>query len=173
MLRRLAAADPDRDSRCSSSGQPPHEELNAGSVSVYSDGAVVPESGSRALVKTSMRRLRRILSNRRPVSSHVDANNIVSRGFVFGGAVFDRRQLTNPPSGSLTLSRPRVLVTILRDVQSGRRGLRDDPAAAADREPGGPEFGSNPRILLKRRAAAPRSCICKPGWDLATLTAMG
>ncbi len=68
-------------------------------------------------MKTSLRRLGGIISNRRPVSAYIDENNAVTRGFVFGKSVFDRRQLINPPRGFPTLNRPRLVAYLFRDVE--------------------------------------------------------
>jgi hypothetical protein len=85
-------------------------------VSVASDGTVSPQS-SGAFVKQSLRRLGGIVSNKRPVSSYVDSNNAVTRGFVHGKSVFDVRQRVAPPRGFPTLNRPRMLAMVLREVQ--------------------------------------------------------
>jgi hypothetical protein len=85
-------------------------------VSISSDGTVY-EDGSGGFVKSSLRRLGGIVSNRRPVSSYVNGGNAVTRGFVHGKSVFDVRQRTAPPRGFPTLNRPRMLAMVMREVQ--------------------------------------------------------
>lgn len=85
-------------------------------VRIEWDGRV-REDGHGAFLRTSLRRLGGVVSNRRPVSAYVDDRNVVTRGFVRGKSVFDRRQLTTPPRGFPTLGRPRLLATLLREVQ--------------------------------------------------------
>ncbi len=84
-------------------------------VHVHSDGEVHEESGG--FVKMSLRRLGGIISNERPVSAYIDSNNAVTRGFLYGKSVFDRRQLVNPPRGFPTLNRPRLVAYLFREVQ--------------------------------------------------------
>ena len=84
-------------------------------VHVHSDGEVHEESGG--FVNMSLRRLGGIISNERPVSAFIDSNNAVTRGFIYGKSVFDRRQLVNPPRGFPTLNRPRLVAYLFREVQ--------------------------------------------------------
>ena len=115
-----------RDEILYTSQMPDQSEINAtmmakvGQVAVQ--GVAVNDDGTVSeaddgWVKMSLRRLGGIVSNRRPVSAYVDGSNTVTRGFVFGKSVFDRRQLTNAPRGFPTLNRPRILATVLREVR--------------------------------------------------------
>lgn len=90
-------------------------QVNADRIRVKWDGTV--EEESNGWTKSSLRRLGGIISNRRPVSSFINEDNVVTRGFISGKSVFDRRQLTNPPRGFPTLRRPRVLATVLKEVK--------------------------------------------------------
>jgi hypothetical protein len=105
---------------------PQNTEINATMLAkgrnVFAKGIRVASSGSvsesgTAYVRDSLRRLGGLISNRRPVSSYVDGNNAVTRGFIRGKTVFDRRQLVNPPRGFPTLNRPRVLATVVKEVR--------------------------------------------------------
>ncbi len=92
-------------------------QINADGIGVSSNGTVYAQNGGHTFVHTSLRRLGGIISNRRPVSAFIDENNAVTRGFIHGKTVFDRRQLTNPPIGFPTLNRPRILATVLKEVR--------------------------------------------------------
>lgn len=90
-------------------------QVNADRIRIKWDGTV--EEESNGWTKSSLRRLGGIISNRRPVSAYINEDNVVTRGFISGKSIFDRRQLTNPPRGFPTLRRPRVLATILKEVK--------------------------------------------------------
>ena len=65
----------------------------------------------------SLRRLGGLISNRRPMSTFIDENNAVTRGFVTGKSVFDRRQLSSPPRGFPTLDRPKLVAYLFKEVR--------------------------------------------------------
>ena len=90
-------------------------EVRVEGVTVANDGTVAETSGG--WVKMSLRRLGGMTTNLRPVSTYVDGNSAVTRGFVYGKSIFDVRQRTTPPRGFPTLNRPRMLATILREVK--------------------------------------------------------
>lgn len=71
---------------------------------------------SNGFVKQSLRRLGGVISNQRPITTFVDSSNAVTRGFVFTKSVYDVRQRTNPPRGFPTLNRPRVMATLIREI---------------------------------------------------------
>ena len=75
------------------------------------------EALRRREVAKALRRLGGLISNRRPVSSYVDSDNAITRGYLYGKSVFDRRQLTNPPRGFPTLNRPRMVAYMFKEVQ--------------------------------------------------------
>lgn len=85
-------------------------------VNVNSSTGAVTTSSSGSYVKMSLRRLGGIISNERPVTTYVDSNNAVTRGFVFAKSIYDTRQRTNPPRGFPTMNRPRVIATMIREI---------------------------------------------------------
>ena len=85
-------------------------------IKVKSNGEVV-EKSSGSFVNESLRRLGGIVSNRRPVSAFINADNNVSRGFVYGKSIFDRRQLINPPRAFPSLNRPRLVAYLFREIE--------------------------------------------------------
>lgn len=90
-------------------------EFRVKGVNVATNGTV-STSSSGAYVKMSLRRLGGIVSNQRPVTTFVDSNNTVTRGFVFTKSIYDVRQRTNPPRGFPTLNRPKVMATLIREI---------------------------------------------------------
>lgn len=89
-------------------------EFRARGINVASNGTVSTTSGG--FVKMSLRRLGGVISNQRPVTTYVDSSNAVTRGFVYTKSVYDTRQRTNPPRGFPTLNRPKVLATLIREI---------------------------------------------------------
>ncbi|MCE9638031.1 MAG: hypothetical protein K8T90_20205 [Planctomycetes bacterium] len=71
---------------------------------------------SNGFVKQSLRRLGGVISNQRPITTFVDSSNAVTRGFVFTKSIYDTRQRTNPPRGFPTLNRPRIMATLIREI---------------------------------------------------------
>jgi hypothetical protein len=89
-------------------------EVRVQGLQVNPDGTVTETAGG--WVKLSLRRLGSLITNWRPVSSYVDSSNTVTRGFVYAKSRFDSRQRINPPIGFPTLTRPRVVATVVKEV---------------------------------------------------------
>jgi hypothetical protein len=85
-------------------------------VASATTGDAVVTTTSGGFVKMSLRRLGGVISNQRPVTTYVDSGNAVTRGFVFTKSVYDSRLRVNPPFGFPTLNRPRVVATIIREI---------------------------------------------------------
>jgi hypothetical protein len=89
-------------------------EVRVNGVNVASDGTVTSTSGG--YVRQSYRSLGGVISNQRPVTTFVNSSNQVTRGFQYTKSVYDMKQRTNPPKGFPTLNRPRLLASIVREV---------------------------------------------------------